>query len=188
MLQQDLQDIPMALMRSALKKKATVFRSVRQEPEDYTLQVNGRWEFIYGKHPMCQFKVSGRNSTGVFELSCFVWKYSCPFHILLFCSYVIVLDIYSPHPCQHVIEKHLWQQLQPVSFAQLDEETFTSPTTNFGFGHLDISIVVLKQFLCSFVFMFRVVVLLFSQDSVLIQTAVGFPSMILLYFAAFILP
>uniref|UniRef100_A0A7N6BPC3 phosphatidylinositol-4,5-bisphosphate 3-kinase n=1 Tax=Anabas testudineus TaxID=64144 RepID=A0A7N6BPC3_ANATE len=44
------------LMRSALKKKATVFRSVRQEPEDYTLQVNGRWEFIYGNHPLCQFK------------------------------------------------------------------------------------------------------------------------------------
>lgn len=58
MLQQDPQDLPVALMRSALKKKATVFRSVRQEPEDYTLQVNGRWEFIYGKHPLCQFKVS----------------------------------------------------------------------------------------------------------------------------------
>lgn len=79
MLQQDPQDIPVALMRSALKKKATVFRSVRQEPEDYTLQVNGRWEFIYGKHPMCQFKVSdGKNS--VFERS-FVWKYSCHFDI-----------------------------------------------------------------------------------------------------------
>uniref|UniRef100_A0A8C2X2S7 phosphatidylinositol-4,5-bisphosphate 3-kinase n=1 Tax=Cyclopterus lumpus TaxID=8103 RepID=A0A8C2X2S7_CYCLU len=56
MLQQDPQDLPVALMRSALKKKATVFRSLRQEPEDYTLQVNGRWDFIYGKHPMCQFK------------------------------------------------------------------------------------------------------------------------------------
>uniref|UniRef100_A0A8D3E8M4 phosphatidylinositol-4,5-bisphosphate 3-kinase n=1 Tax=Scophthalmus maximus TaxID=52904 RepID=A0A8D3E8M4_SCOMX len=53
---QDPQDHPVALMRSALKKKANVFRSVRQEPEDYTLQVNGRWEYIYGKHPMCQFK------------------------------------------------------------------------------------------------------------------------------------
>lgn len=58
MLQQDIQDTPLALMRSAVKKKATVFRSVRQEPEDYTLQVNGRWEFIYGRHPLCQFKVS----------------------------------------------------------------------------------------------------------------------------------
>ncbi|KAM4571776.1 phosphatidylinositol 4,5-bisphosphate 3-kinase catalytic subunit delta isoform 2-T2 [Fundulus diaphanus] len=56
MLQQDSQDLPLALMKSALKKKATVFRSVRQEPEDYTLQVNGRWEFIYGNHPLCQFK------------------------------------------------------------------------------------------------------------------------------------
>ncbi|KAM8864441.1 phosphatidylinositol 4,5-bisphosphate 3-kinase catalytic subunit delta isoform 2-T3 [Spinachia spinachia] len=56
MVQQDLQDLPVALMSSALKKKATVFRSLRQEPKDYTLQVNGRWEFIYGKHPMCQFK------------------------------------------------------------------------------------------------------------------------------------
>ncbi|XP_038161832.1 phosphatidylinositol 4,5-bisphosphate 3-kinase catalytic subunit delta isoform isoform X2 [Cyprinodon tularosa] len=56
MLQQDCQDLPVALMKSALKKKATVFRSVRQEPEDYTLQVNGRWEFIYGSHPLCQFK------------------------------------------------------------------------------------------------------------------------------------
>lgn len=56
MLQQDPQDLPVALMKSAVKKKATVFRSVRQEPEDYTLQVNGRWDFIYGNHPLCQFK------------------------------------------------------------------------------------------------------------------------------------
>ncbi|XP_051906883.1 phosphatidylinositol 4,5-bisphosphate 3-kinase catalytic subunit delta isoform isoform X1 [Hippocampus zosterae] len=56
MVQQEPQDLPLALMRSALKKKATVFRSLRQEPEDYTLQVNGRWEFIYGRHPLCQFK------------------------------------------------------------------------------------------------------------------------------------
>lgn len=60
MLQQDPQDLPVALMKSALKKKATVFRSVRQEPEDYTLQVNGTWDFIYGDHPLSQFKVSGR--------------------------------------------------------------------------------------------------------------------------------
>ncbi|CAL8369312.1 unnamed protein product [Lota lota] len=56
MLQQDPQDPPLALIRSALKKKATVFRWVRLEPEDYTLQVNGRWDFLYGNHPMCQFK------------------------------------------------------------------------------------------------------------------------------------
>lgn len=62
MLQQDPQDLPAALMRAALKKKATVFRSVRQEPEDYTLQVNGRWEYIYGRHPLSQFKVSGHET------------------------------------------------------------------------------------------------------------------------------
>ena len=58
MLQQDPRDLPEALIKSALKKKATVFRLVRQEPEDYTLKVNGSWEFIYGNHPLCQFKVS----------------------------------------------------------------------------------------------------------------------------------
>ncbi|XP_062872087.1 phosphatidylinositol 4,5-bisphosphate 3-kinase catalytic subunit delta isoform [Trichomycterus rosablanca] len=57
MLQLDLQDLPVVLMRSALKKKATVFRSSKQErTEDYTLQVNGRSEFIYGKYPLCRFK------------------------------------------------------------------------------------------------------------------------------------
>lgn len=71
MLQQDPQDLPVVLMRSALKKKATVFRSVRQEPEDYTLQVNGRWEFIYGKHPLCQYKVSDCNNSLV-EQCCFL--------------------------------------------------------------------------------------------------------------------
>lgn len=59
MLQQDPQDLPAALTKAALKKKATVFRSLRQETEDYTLQVNGKWEFIYGRHPLSQFKVSG---------------------------------------------------------------------------------------------------------------------------------
>ncbi|XP_064160398.1 phosphatidylinositol 4,5-bisphosphate 3-kinase catalytic subunit delta isoform [Anguilla rostrata] len=57
MLQLEPQDLPMSLKRSALKKKATVFRPMKQEkPEDYTLQVNSRWEFIYGKYPLCQFK------------------------------------------------------------------------------------------------------------------------------------
>lgn len=75
MLQQEPQDLPVILMRSALKKKATVFRSVRQEkPEDYTLQVNGRWEFIYGKYPLCQFKVSKHNNTSLlhFEFTHFL--------------------------------------------------------------------------------------------------------------------
>lgn len=87
MLQQDPQDFPVALMKSALKKKATVFRSVRQEPEDYTLQVNGTWEFIYGKHPMCQFKVSDHNNS-TFVLNCFI-------------------------PIQHEVERRLWHQSQP---------------------------------------------------------------------------
>lgn len=65
MLQQDPQDQPVALMKSALKKKATVFRSVRQEPEDYTLQVNGTLDFIYGDHPLSQFKVSEQSGLGL---------------------------------------------------------------------------------------------------------------------------
>uniref|UniRef100_A0A671TB94 Phosphatidylinositol 4,5-bisphosphate 3-kinase catalytic subunit delta isoform n=1 Tax=Sinocyclocheilus anshuiensis TaxID=1608454 RepID=A0A671TB94_9TELE len=56
-LQQGPQDLPMFLKRNALRKKSTVFRSAKQEkPEDYALQINGRWEFIYGKYPLCQFK------------------------------------------------------------------------------------------------------------------------------------
>uniref|UniRef100_A0A8C5NGX4 phosphatidylinositol-4,5-bisphosphate 3-kinase n=1 Tax=Gouania willdenowi TaxID=441366 RepID=A0A8C5NGX4_GOUWI len=70
---QEPQDLPLALMRSALKKKATVFRSLRQEPEDYTLQVNGRWEFIFGKHPLCQFK---QNTSSL-------WAINKPFNIHL---------------------------------------------------------------------------------------------------------
>uniref|UniRef100_A0A3B5QN21 phosphatidylinositol-4,5-bisphosphate 3-kinase n=1 Tax=Xiphophorus maculatus TaxID=8083 RepID=A0A3B5QN21_XIPMA len=81
MLQQDSQDLPVALMKSALKKKATVFRSVRQEPEDYTLQVNGRWEFIYGQHPLGQFKYifsclrNGQNPQLTMVHHCTISKY-----------------------------------------------------------------------------------------------------------------
>uniref|UniRef100_A0A8C1NGI2 phosphatidylinositol-4,5-bisphosphate 3-kinase n=1 Tax=Cyprinus carpio TaxID=7962 RepID=A0A8C1NGI2_CYPCA len=57
-LQQDPHDLPMVLKQNALRKKSTVFRSAKQEkPEDYSLQINGRWEFIYGKYPLCQFKL-----------------------------------------------------------------------------------------------------------------------------------
>uniref|UniRef100_A0A4W4HHF2 phosphatidylinositol-4,5-bisphosphate 3-kinase n=1 Tax=Electrophorus electricus TaxID=8005 RepID=A0A4W4HHF2_ELEEL len=57
MLQLDPQDFPVVLMQNALRKKATVFRPLKQEkPENYTLQVNGRWQFIYGNSPLCQFK------------------------------------------------------------------------------------------------------------------------------------
>lgn len=56
-LQQDPQDLPMFLKRNALRKKSTVFRSLKQDkPEDYALQVNGRSEFIYGNYPLGQFK------------------------------------------------------------------------------------------------------------------------------------
>lgn len=85
MLQQDPQDLPVALMRSALKKKATVFRSVRQEPEDYTLQVNGTWDFIYGNHPLCQFKVSlrGNRLSGGVSISRYFLVWECFFSALL---------------------------------------------------------------------------------------------------------
>ncbi|XP_069039831.1 phosphatidylinositol 4,5-bisphosphate 3-kinase catalytic subunit delta isoform isoform X1 [Lepisosteus oculatus] len=51
------QDVPLTLMQCVLKKKATVFRQPKQEkPEDYTLQVKGRCEYIYGLYPLSQFK------------------------------------------------------------------------------------------------------------------------------------
>ncbi|XP_048097198.1 phosphatidylinositol 4,5-bisphosphate 3-kinase catalytic subunit delta isoform isoform X1 [Alosa alosa] len=57
MLQLEPQDVPATLIGKALRKKATVFRPASKEkPEDYTLQIMGRWEFIYGKYPFCQFK------------------------------------------------------------------------------------------------------------------------------------
>ncbi|XP_004596123.2 phosphatidylinositol 4,5-bisphosphate 3-kinase catalytic subunit delta isoform [Ochotona princeps] len=50
-------DMPLALMACALRKKATVFRQpLAERPEDYTLQVNGRHEYLYGSHPLCQFQ------------------------------------------------------------------------------------------------------------------------------------
>ncbi|TRY82502.1 hypothetical protein DNTS_013819 [Danionella cerebrum] len=56
-LQQDPHDFPLVLKNNALRKKSTVFRRTKhEEPDDYTLQVNGRWEFIYGKYPLCRFK------------------------------------------------------------------------------------------------------------------------------------
>lgn len=53
------QDMPLALMACALRKKATVFRQpLVEQPEDYALQVNGRHEYLYGSYPLCQFQVS----------------------------------------------------------------------------------------------------------------------------------
>uniref|UniRef100_A0AAX7TXQ1 phosphatidylinositol-4,5-bisphosphate 3-kinase n=1 Tax=Astatotilapia calliptera TaxID=8154 RepID=A0AAX7TXQ1_ASTCA len=90
MLQQDPHDLPLVLMKSALKKKATVFRLMRQEPEDYTLQVNGRWDFIYGKHPLCQFKVYKSRSLSrppplplKKQNTSSLWSINEPFHIHL---------------------------------------------------------------------------------------------------------
>uniref|UniRef100_A0A4W3H592 phosphatidylinositol-4,5-bisphosphate 3-kinase n=1 Tax=Callorhinchus milii TaxID=7868 RepID=A0A4W3H592_CALMI len=53
------QSHPGTLMQMAVKKKATVFRHKTVEhTEDYTLQVNGTEEYIYGNYPLGQFKVS----------------------------------------------------------------------------------------------------------------------------------
>nr|XP_015849621.1 phosphatidylinositol 4,5-bisphosphate 3-kinase catalytic subunit delta isoform isoform X5 [Peromyscus maniculatus bairdii] len=52
-------DMPLALMACALRKKATVFRRpLVEQPEDYALQVNGRHEYLYGSYPLCQFQPS----------------------------------------------------------------------------------------------------------------------------------
>uniref|UniRef100_A0A8C6PMI8 phosphatidylinositol-4,5-bisphosphate 3-kinase n=1 Tax=Nothobranchius furzeri TaxID=105023 RepID=A0A8C6PMI8_NOTFU len=83
MLQQDPLDIPVALMKSALKKRATVFRSVRQEPEDYTLQVSGRWEFIYGNHPLRQFKSRPPPLPMKKQNTSSLWSINEPFYIHL---------------------------------------------------------------------------------------------------------
>ncbi|XP_055966949.1 phosphatidylinositol 4,5-bisphosphate 3-kinase catalytic subunit delta isoform isoform X1 [Sorex fumeus] len=50
-------DVPLALMASALRKKATVFRQpLVEQPEEYTLRVNGKHEYLYGSYPLCQFQ------------------------------------------------------------------------------------------------------------------------------------
>ncbi|XP_054993581.1 phosphatidylinositol 4,5-bisphosphate 3-kinase catalytic subunit delta isoform isoform X1 [Sorex araneus] len=50
-------DVPLALVASALRKKATVFRQpLVEQPEEYTLRVNGKHEYLYGSHPLCQFQ------------------------------------------------------------------------------------------------------------------------------------
>ncbi|GCC34161.1 hypothetical protein chiPu_0012634 [Chiloscyllium punctatum] len=48
---------PALLMKLAVKKKATVFRhKVVDDAEDYTLQVNGTEDYIYGNYPLSRFK------------------------------------------------------------------------------------------------------------------------------------
>uniref|UniRef100_A0A8B9TWR1 phosphatidylinositol-4,5-bisphosphate 3-kinase n=1 Tax=Anas platyrhynchos TaxID=8839 RepID=A0A8B9TWR1_ANAPL len=46
-------EFPITLMSYAIKKQATVFRHETMEsPEDYTLQVNGKYEYLYGNYPL----------------------------------------------------------------------------------------------------------------------------------------
>ncbi|KFV72298.1 Phosphatidylinositol 4,5-bisphosphate 3-kinase catalytic subunit delta isoform, partial [Dryobates pubescens] len=50
-------EFPITLMSCAIKKQATVFRHETVEnPEDYTLQVNGKCEYLYGNYPLYQFQ------------------------------------------------------------------------------------------------------------------------------------
>ncbi|XP_054857930.1 phosphatidylinositol 4,5-bisphosphate 3-kinase catalytic subunit delta isoform [Eublepharis macularius] len=52
-----LKEFPVTLISYAIKKQATVFRHQRVEnPEDYTLQVNGKCEYLYGHYPLYQFQ------------------------------------------------------------------------------------------------------------------------------------
>uniref|UniRef100_A0A8C4U5R3 Phosphatidylinositol 4,5-bisphosphate 3-kinase catalytic subunit delta isoform n=1 Tax=Falco tinnunculus TaxID=100819 RepID=A0A8C4U5R3_FALTI len=52
-------EFPITLMSYAIKKQATVFRhETVEKPEDYTLQVNGKCEYLYGNYPLYQFQVS----------------------------------------------------------------------------------------------------------------------------------
>lgn len=64
-------------MSYAVKKQATVFRHETMEnPEDYTLQVNGKYEYLYGNYPLYQFQVS--------LLSCSDKRKSVPLCLYLF--------------------------------------------------------------------------------------------------------
>uniref|UniRef100_A0A452VI53 phosphatidylinositol-4,5-bisphosphate 3-kinase n=1 Tax=Ursus maritimus TaxID=29073 RepID=A0A452VI53_URSMA len=76
-------DVPLALMACALRKKATVFRQpLVEQPEDYTLQVNGRQEYLYGGYPLCQFQVSARSGRGP-PSSLSLWSLEQPFCVEL---------------------------------------------------------------------------------------------------------
>ncbi|XP_070615365.1 phosphatidylinositol 4,5-bisphosphate 3-kinase catalytic subunit delta isoform isoform X2 [Erythrolamprus reginae] len=55
--QVSLKEFPVTLMSYAVKKQATIFRQQRANPVDeYTLQVNGKYEYIYGEYPLYQFQ------------------------------------------------------------------------------------------------------------------------------------
>ncbi|XP_066492965.1 phosphatidylinositol 4,5-bisphosphate 3-kinase catalytic subunit delta isoform [Tiliqua scincoides] len=50
-------EFPITLMSYALKKQATVFRHQQvNSPEEYTLRVNGKYEYLYGNYPLYQFQ------------------------------------------------------------------------------------------------------------------------------------
>uniref|UniRef100_A0A8C4U3Y7 phosphatidylinositol-4,5-bisphosphate 3-kinase n=1 Tax=Falco tinnunculus TaxID=100819 RepID=A0A8C4U3Y7_FALTI len=52
-------EFPITLMSYAIKKQATVFRhETVEKPEDYTLQVNGKCEYLYGNYPLYQFQTT----------------------------------------------------------------------------------------------------------------------------------
>ncbi|KAM9299148.1 phosphatidylinositol 4,5-bisphosphate 3-kinase catalytic subunit delta isoform [Gastrophryne carolinensis] len=56
-LQVSPRDYPISITRLALKKKSNVSgQPCPGRPEDYTLQVNGMLEYIYGHYPLCRFK------------------------------------------------------------------------------------------------------------------------------------
>ncbi|KAL7976238.1 hypothetical protein Chor_008335 [Crotalus horridus] len=52
-----LKEFPVTLMSYAVKKQATIFRHQRVNPvEEYTLQVDGKYEYIYGEYPLYLFQ------------------------------------------------------------------------------------------------------------------------------------
>ncbi|XP_063797934.1 phosphatidylinositol 4,5-bisphosphate 3-kinase catalytic subunit delta isoform [Pseudophryne corroboree] len=56
-LQMSPREFPISVVRMALRKKSNVSgQPCPGRPEEYTLQINGLLEYIYGKYPLCQFK------------------------------------------------------------------------------------------------------------------------------------
>lgn len=56
-LQISPRDLPISIIRMALRKKSNVSgQRCPGGPEEYTLQINGMLEYIYGNYPLCQFK------------------------------------------------------------------------------------------------------------------------------------
>uniref|UniRef100_A0A8C6K7J9 Phosphatidylinositol 4,5-bisphosphate 3-kinase catalytic subunit delta isoform n=1 Tax=Melopsittacus undulatus TaxID=13146 RepID=A0A8C6K7J9_MELUD len=85
-------EFPITLMSYAIKKQATVFRhETVEKPEDYTLQVNGKCEYLYGNYPLYQFQVS--------LMSCFVNE-SVPIagRKSLLCLFLIGGTLFSSQP------------------------------------------------------------------------------------------